>query len=72
VFVTHSIAEAAYLSDRVAVMSHRPGSITAIVDVGFPHPRQASLEDTDDFFHLTTSLRDRLRNGNASDGEPAP
>lgn len=69
VFVTHSIPEAAFLSDRVAVMSYRPGSITRIVDVPFDHPRSASLEDTDDFFHLTTELRDALRVG-APNGPP--
>ena len=63
VFVTHSIAEAAFLSDRVAVMSARPGRIIDVVDVLFPHPRAARLEDTDEFFHLTTALRDALRAG---------
>jgi NitT/TauT family transport system ATP-binding protein len=71
VFVTHSIAEAAFLSDRVAVMSDRPGSITAVIDVPFPHPRDASLEDTDEFFHLTTALRDQLRAGSAAPTDDA-
>jgi NitT/TauT family transport system ATP-binding protein len=70
VFVTHSIAEAAFLSDRVAVMSDRPGRITEIVDVPFRHPRAAQLEDTDDFFHLTTALRDALRAGSVDRSEP--
>jgi NitT/TauT family transport system ATP-binding protein len=70
VFVTHSIAEAAFLSDRVVVMSARPGSIKAIVDVPFAHPRAAALESTDDFFHLTTVLRDALR-ANDDDGRQA-
>ena len=63
VFVTHSIAEAAFLSDRVAVMSPRPGSVVDVVDVPFPHPRQAVLEDTEEFFHLTTRLRETLHAG---------
>jgi NitT/TauT family transport system ATP-binding protein len=66
-FVTHSIAEAAFLSDRVAVMSARPGTITATVDVTFARPRGAELEDTDEFFHLTTLLRDELRSGLRTD-----
>ncbi|MDX2379351.1 MAG: ABC transporter ATP-binding protein [Acidimicrobiia bacterium] len=69
VFVTHSIAEAAFLSDRVAVMTNRPGRISAVVDVPFPHPRNAELEDTDAFFHLTTALRDSLRAGSSRGGE---
>ena len=63
VFVTHSIAEAAFLSDRVAVLTPRPGRIVDVIDVPFPHPRRADLEDAEDFFHLTTRLRDTLRSG---------
>jgi NitT/TauT family transport system ATP-binding protein len=66
VFVTHSIAEAAFLSDRVAIMSARPGRVTDVVEVPFPHPRTAELEETDDFFHLTTMLRDALRAGSGA------
>ena len=71
VFVTHSIAEAAFLSDRVAVMSDRPGSIVATLDIPFPHPRDASLEDTDEFFHVMTALRDELRAGSTGSADDA-
>jgi NitT/TauT family transport system ATP-binding protein len=62
-FVTHSIAEAAFLSDRVAVMSPRPGNINQLIDIDFTHPRLPSLEDTEPFFHTTTGLRTALRSG---------
>lgn len=39
IFVTHSLAEAVFLSDRIALMTARPGRIKAIIDVGEPHPR---------------------------------
>jgi NitT/TauT family transport system ATP-binding protein len=62
-FVTHSIPEATFLSDRVAVMSSRPGRITADTDIGLAHPRLPEVEDTDEFFHTTTRLRASLSSG---------
>jgi NitT/TauT family transport system ATP-binding protein len=63
VFVTHSIPEATFLSDRVAVMSSRPGRVTEDVAIELAHPRHPDIEDTDDFFHLTTRLRGALSDG---------
>lgn len=63
VFVTHSIAEATFLSDRIAVLSPRPGRITEMIDVDLTHPRTPDLEDTDAFFHTTTRLRRALTAG---------
>ncbi len=63
VFVTHSIAEAAFLSDRVAVMSARPGSIVDDATIPFAHPRHPDLEDQDDFFHVATQLKSALAAG---------
>ncbi len=63
VFVTHSIPEATFVSDRVAVMSPRPGTVTDDVRIDLAHPRQPSLEDTDEFFHLTTGLKRSLATG---------
>jgi NitT/TauT family transport system ATP-binding protein len=39
VFVTHSLAEAAFLSDRIALMSRRPGRIIKVIEVDLDHPR---------------------------------
>lgn len=57
VFVTHSIAEAAYLSDRVCVLSPHPGRLSAIVDVDLPRPRTSEIRSTSQFFDLTTKIR---------------
>ncbi len=63
VFVTHSIAEAAFLSDRVAVMSARPGRVIDDLTIELAHPRTPDVEDTDEFFHVTTRLRSALSAG---------
>jgi NitT/TauT family transport system ATP-binding protein len=63
VFVTHSIAEAVYLSDRVVVLSARPGRLAEIIDVNLPRPRGPETRDLDEFFHLTSRVRHVLRGG---------
>jgi NitT/TauT family transport system ATP-binding protein len=58
--VTHSISEAIHLSDRVAVMSPRPGRITEIVDVKLPEPRVPAVRSSTPFVALQQSLWTRL------------
>lgn len=55
-FVTHSLAEAVYLADRVVVMSSRPGRIKTVLTVGEERPRVPSFMTSDTF----TSLRNQL------------
>jgi NitT/TauT family transport system ATP-binding protein len=56
VFVTHSLGEAVFLADRVAVFSARPGTVKQIITVDEPHPRKPSFM-TAPKFH---ALRDQL------------
>jgi NitT/TauT family transport system ATP-binding protein len=60
-FITHSIAEAVFLSDRALVMSSRPGSIDHEVDIPLPRPRTEAIREQDDFFHLSGEIRASLR-----------
>ena len=61
IFVTHSSPEAVYLSDRVVVMSPRPGRITDIVPVPLGDERDEDTRESDDFFHAVTAVREALR-----------
>jgi len=60
-FVTHSLREAVLLSDKVVVMSARPGQVSKVIDINLPRPRQASIEDTDEFHQYVTEIRGYLR-----------
>jgi NitT/TauT family transport system ATP-binding protein len=62
-FVTHSITEAALLSDRVAVMDGPPGRIRRTIEIDLPHPRSGELEDTAAFQEAASELRSALRGG---------
>jgi NitT/TauT family transport system ATP-binding protein len=59
-FVTHSIAEAVFLSSRVVVLSPRPGRVARIVDVDLPVPRDAKTRAMPRFFELVTAVREHL------------
>ena len=60
VFVTHSMEEAALLSDQVVIMDTRPGRVARIVTVPFPRPREASLADSPEYLEFTAELSHRL------------
>ena len=55
--VTHSIQEAVFLSDRVLVLSERPGHIKAQLPINLPRPRRLDMLGDPDFGHLTTLVR---------------
>lgn len=56
-FVTHSIREAVFLSDRVFVMSPRPAVISEIVTIDLPRPRELAIEETPEFNEYVAHLR---------------
>ena len=61
VFVTHSIAEAVFLSSRIVVMSARPGRVQKLVDVDLTYPRTNDTREDTRFFELATEVRELLR-----------
>ena len=63
VFVTHSIAEAVYLSTRIVVMSPRPGRIVRVIESPLPDERHLGLRDTQAFMDVAHQVREALADG---------
>ena len=61
VFVTHSVTEAVLLSDRIVVMSPRPGRVAATLDIELPRPRTEDIEGNAGFIEYAQHLRSLLR-----------
>ncbi|CDX61328.1 conserved hypothetical protein [Mesorhizobium plurifarium] len=57
VFITHSIEEAIFLSDRVVVLTTRPGRVAKIYDVPFQRPRSLEIMATKEVFDLTNKIK---------------
>jgi NitT/TauT family transport system ATP-binding protein len=65
-FVTHSIQEAVFLSDRVFVMSARPGRLLEIITIDLPRPRTLEMMSTARFGEYTLRIRALLAGGTAA------
>jgi NitT/TauT family transport system ATP-binding protein len=63
VFVTHSIAEAVYLSTRIVVMSPRPGRIVKVIASPLPDERHLGLRDSAEFIAVAHAVREALADG---------
>lgn len=60
-FVTHDIEEAIFLSDRIYVMTARPGRIKAEIKVPLPRPRKTEMTDSPQFIELVHQLKGLIR-----------
>jgi NitT/TauT family transport system ATP-binding protein len=68
VFITHSIEEAIFLSDRVIVMSARPGRVAREYEVPFPRPRSLEIMATKEVFDLQNAIKRDIVGGRANQG----
>ena len=67
VFVTHSIPEAVFLSNKIVVMSARPGKIIDVIDTNFPKDRNLDIRESKEFLKVSQLVREGLKEGH-SDG----
>ena len=70
-FVTHSVAEAVFLSSRVVVLSANPGRVAGTITVPFPYPRPAELRESPEFLGLLAETTHCLR-AVLPEGSPVP
>jgi len=63
VFVTHNIAEAIFLADRIMVMTPRPGRLSRVYDIDFPRPRPIALTTTPEFVALVADIKASIDHG---------
>jgi NitT/TauT family transport system ATP-binding protein len=62
-FVTHSIAEAIFLADRVVVMSARPGRVAAVFKIDIPRPRAVEIQTRPDFIARVLEIKASIEHG---------
>ncbi len=67
VFVTHSIPEAVFLSNKIVVMSPRPGRIIDVIETKFAPDRTLDIRETREFLKVAHRVREGLRQGRSYD-----
>lgn len=66
-FVTHSISEAVYLSNKIVVMSPRPGRVIDVIESTLPKERPLDIRESDEFRDIAHRVREGLRAGQSYD-----
>ena len=59
--ITHDVAEAVFLADRVYVMTPRPGRIATVIEIDLPRPRTLAVQESPQFGALEARVREALR-----------
>jgi len=67
-FITHNITEAVFLSDRIFVMSERPGRLAKIFNITLPRPRTLDMLATKEVFDLVNEIKAEIQNQPQRDG----
>ncbi len=70
VFVTHSVAEAVFLGDRIVMLGMNPGHIHSITEVNLPRPRTMEMAESQEFRTLVADLREQIGDVQRSDYVP--
>jgi NitT/TauT family transport system ATP-binding protein len=65
VFITHNVSEAIFLSDRVVVLSPRPGRLNHIFNIDLPRPRTIEQTFTPEFIELVLQIKSTILHGSA-------
>jgi NitT/TauT family transport system ATP-binding protein len=60
-FITHDIEEAIFLSDRIYVMTARPGQVKAEMKVALPRPRKPEMMESTEFASMVRSIKGLIR-----------
>lgn len=60
IFVTHSISEAVFLSDKVIILSKRPAKVKDIIDIDLPRPRKLEIKETLEFQRYVKWIREKI------------
>lgn len=61
IFVTHSVPESVFMSDKIVVLSTRPGKIQQVIDVDLPRPRTTNLKYSGEYLKLVKCIRGILK-----------
>ncbi|MGF1449912.1 MAG: ABC transporter ATP-binding protein [Opitutales bacterium] len=69
-FVTHSVAEAVFLSSRIVVLSANPGRVASVVEIPLPYPRNAETRETETYQKLVAHVSHELRTHAAGSPDP--